>query len=279
VGWAPLRLVAFGLACTGTTFAVGGLVPALLAMRPTFLTDHASLAIATAMFMAAGWGLGRDIDHELGLARAEERVAALGREAEQARLLALRAHLDPHFLFNTLNAIAEWCRSDAEVAERAILQLSAMLRTVLEGVSLPSWPLPKELELAETLAALHRLRDPDRFRLVARVAEGLPAVEVPPLLLLPLIENAMKHGPGAGHRGEVSLDVSHDAASGEIAIRLGNPGAFTGRREGGEGLAMVEKRLALAYERGARMTIETDAEGPRTVVTVRLPTRAPRGAA
>ena len=54
----------------------------------------------------------------------------LERAAERAQLLALRAHLDPHFLFNTLNAIAEWCRQDGEIAERAVLQLSSMLRAM-----------------------------------------------------------------------------------------------------------------------------------------------------
>src|SRR4030095_12586183 len=57
----------------------------------------------------------------------------LGRGAERAELLALRSPLDPHFLFNTLNAIAEWCREDGEIAERAVMRLSAMLRTVLAG--------------------------------------------------------------------------------------------------------------------------------------------------
>ena len=60
------------------------------------------------------------------------------RDAESARLLALKNHLDPHFLFNTLNAIAEWCRTDGEVAERAVLQLSSMLRVILEGVQQPT---------------------------------------------------------------------------------------------------------------------------------------------
>ena len=89
---------------------------------------------ALALFLVGGWGLGRDIGSRASLARASARGGALAREAERAQLLALRAHLDPHFLFNTLNAIAEWCREDGETAERAVLQLSAMLRTVLAGV-------------------------------------------------------------------------------------------------------------------------------------------------
>ena len=86
--------------------------------------------------------------------QAEEasRGEALTREAEHAQLLALRSHLDPHFLFNTLNAIAEWCRSDGLVAEKAILQLSSMLRTMMTGIQETGWPLAKELELPQELA-------------------------------------------------------------------------------------------------------------------------------
>ena len=129
----------------------------------------------------------------------------LAREAEGAQLLALRSHLDPHFLFNTLNAIAEWCREDGETAERAVMRLSAMLRTVLAGVRASTWPLAEELALLDTLFELHRLRDPDRVRVTRHLPEPLPDVAVPPMLLLPLAENAVKHGPAAGHAGEIVL--------------------------------------------------------------------------
>src|SRR4029077_1482817 len=144
---------------------------------------------------------------ESSLARAEARATALAREAEGAQLLALRSHLDPHFLFNTLNAIAEWCRDDGEVAERAVLQLSAMLRAVLDGVHAPTWSLREELGLVDTLFALHGLRDPACVRLVRRLPDPLPDVAVPPMVLLPLAENAIKHGFAAGHGGEVVLEV------------------------------------------------------------------------
>src|SRR5690606_33781603 len=147
-------------------------------------------------------------------------------------------------LFNTLNAIAEWCRTDGEVAEQAVLRLSAMLRTILDGVRLPAWPLRRELDLCRDLFALHAIRDPGRFDCAV---DGEPGdFAVPPLLLLPLAENAIKHGPGAGHRGPVRLSLTVTPAAVEIA--LDNPGPFAGPRPGGEGLRMVEHRLALAYD-------------------------------
>jgi LytS/YehU family sensor histidine kinase len=224
--------------------------------------------VSLALFLVGGWGLGWDIWLESSLIRSEARAAALAREAERAQLLALRSHLDPHFLFNTLNAIAEWCREDGAVAERAVLQLSSMLRAVLEGVQAPTWPLRDELALLGTLFALHGLRDPGRVRLVQRLPDPLPDVVVPPMLLLPLAENAVKHGVAAGNGGEVVLEVEAAPAS-PVRVRLENGGPFTGRRAGGLGLAMVERRLALAYD--GRATFRIAAAGTRTVAEVSLP--------
>ena len=133
-------------------------------MGHTLLTAPTSVVVCLALFLVGGLGLGRDMWLENELARAEARATLLAREAEGAQLLALRSHLDPHFLFNTLNAIAEWCREDGETAERAVVRLSAMLRTVLAGVRASTWPLADELALLDTLFELHRLRDPDRVR-------------------------------------------------------------------------------------------------------------------
>jgi sensor histidine kinase YesM len=266
---AVLRLLSY--ACVGLVlvYTVGYVLPAVLRMRPTFLTVDSSLAVLTALFCVGGWGLGRDIAMEDALVTAEARAVVLQKEAERAQLMALRSHLDPHFLFNTLNAIAEWCRTDGEVAERAVLQLSAMLREVLGGVKAASWPLGRELELLRTLFALHLLRDPGLFELTLDVPEPLLSVEVPPLMLLPLAENAVKHGPAKGHRGPIALHVREDGA--QVVLTLENPGAYAGPRDGGEGVPMVEKRLALAYGPGASLRMES--VGARTRATVTLPSK------
>jgi hypothetical protein len=269
-----IRLLLYGAIGTGVVLSVGVVVPRLLGIGRTLLTAPSSVVICLALFLVGGWGLARDIWLESSLVRSEARAAALAREAERAQLLALRSHLDPHFLFNTLNAIAEWCRDDGEVAERAVLQLSAMLRAVLEGVHAPTWSLREELALVDTLFALHGLRDPARVRLVRRLPDPLPDVAVPPMVLLPLAENAIKHGVGAGHAGEVTLEVQAASGDGNLVVRLDNAGPFTGRRAGGLGLEMVERRLALAYD--GRATFRIAAAGTRTVAEVAIPTRPPR---
>lgn len=264
-----VRLLLYGAIGAGVVLTVGVAIPRLFGIGRTLLTAPSSVTICLALFLVGGWGLARDIWLESSLVRSEARGAALAREAERAQLLALRSHLDPHFLFNTLNAIAEWCRDDGEVAERAVLQLSAMLRAVLEGVHAPTWSLREELALVDTLFALHRLRDPGRLSLVQRLPEPLPDVAIPPMLLLPLAENAIKHGVAAGHGGEVVLEVEAARADGNLVVRLGNGGAFAGRRAGGLGLEMVERRLALAYD--GRATFRIAAVGARTVAEVAFP--------
>jgi len=268
-----IRLLLYGAIGAGVVLTAGVVVPRMFDMGRTLLTAPSSVLVCLALFLVGGWGLGRDIWFERRLAHTEAQVADLAREAERTQLLALRAHLDPHFLFNTLNAIAEWCREDGETAERAVLQLSAMLRTVLAGVQSASWPLADELALMETLFSLHRLRDPEALRLVWRVPVGLPEVRVPPMLLLPLAENAIKHGPASGHRGEVVLEVQPAADGARLIITLGNPGRYAGRRIGGTGLETVERRMVLAYE--GQATLKIGGAGDRTVVEVSLPLGGP----
>lgn len=267
--FAVTRVLVYAGVGAAVVLAVGRWLPGLLGASETFMTEQPSLAVCIALFWVGGWGLARDIDLEESLRRARARAAALAREADHAQLFALKSHLDPHFLFNTLNAIAEWCRADGAVAERAILQLSSMLRTMMTGISTTTWPLARELELVDALLALHAIRDPSLFTVEREVPDPLPPIEVPPMLLLPLVENAMKHGPLARNKGVVRIGV--DASATEVILRISNPGGYTGPRRGGSGLPIVEKRLALAYDGAASFTIAAD--GDRTNAEVRVPRR------
>jgi two-component system, LytTR family, sensor histidine kinase AlgZ len=267
---ATSRVLVYAAVGALVVIGLGRVVPSLFGAGVTFMTTEPSLAVCLALFWVGGWGLARDIDLEDNLRSARARAEALAREADHAQLFALRSHLDPHFLFNTLNAIAEWCRADGAVAEKAILQLSSMLRTMMTGITSTTWPLDREIDLASKLFELHAVRDPTLFTVEHDVPEGMPAIEVPPMILLPLVENAMKHGPLAAHKGVVRLAVH--IADDRIDVELSNPGPFRGRREGASGLSFVEKRLALAY--GPTASFEIERDGERTVARVKLP-RAP----
>jgi LytS/YehU family sensor histidine kinase len=263
---ALLRAALYAGAGAGLVLGIGRGLSSLVGAGQTFLTTKPSLAVCVALFWVGGWGLARDIDLEEHLRRERARAEALQREAEHAQLLALKSHLDPHFLFNTLNAIAEWCREDGVVAERAIIQLSSMLRTMMGAIHTASWPLAKELELIDALFELHLVRDPSAFTVERDMDVPLPEIDVPPMLLLPIAENAMKHGPLARHPGPVRLSVKAGRAG--VTISISNPGRFTRRREGGSGLRIVEKRLALAYGDAADFAIRAEGDARTTAEIV-----------
>jgi two-component system, LytTR family, sensor histidine kinase AlgZ len=256
-----VRLVIYATVGAGVVLSVLVALPKVIGMGPTFLGDRTSLAVSIGLFLVGGWGLGRDIAYE-------HRVEKLTRVAEEAQLLALRAHFDPHFLFNTLNAIAEWCRQDGAVAEEAVLKLSAMLRTLLDGVKESRWPLDRELQLVRDLFELHLLRDKGLFTLEEAVVKPLPAVQVPPMSLLTLAENAVKHGPAAGHRGVLNLAVL--PKDGGVLLGIENPGKYKGPRQGSDGLPTLERRLRLAYGGRAKLSVR-EAGDDRTRADLWIP--------
>lgn len=264
-GWLPYAV--FALLGTAVVSLVG-LLPVGFGLRGTYVVDPSAMGLLLVLFLVGGWGLGRDIDLEEGIESAERRADRLGLDAERARVVAMRAQLDPHFLFNTLNAIAEWCREDPALAEQATLKLASMLRAILDGSSRPSWPLVREVALMEQLVELYTVRDREKYRFALDVPRPPPDVEVPPMLFLPLIENAITHGPAVGNAGEIRITLRTKPDSVELEIT--NPGAYTGRRVGGQGIAMVERRLALAYGGAARLSIRADAKSTITLVSIPL---------
>ena len=263
-------------ALRGTVYALVGVLsiavtgvglPRALGVLGTFLTVDPSLAIMLGLFWVGGWGLGRDIGLEAQVQRERARSTALEVEKERAQLLALRTHLDPHFLFNTINAIAEWCQEDPVVAEQALLRLATMLRTMLSALAAPRWPLTEELSLLDDLLGLHAVRDPERFTVERIGWDAVPGLPVPPMLLLPLVENAMKHGPAAGHRGVVRISI--EATEERVRITVENPGPYAGPRPGGQGVEMVRRRLRLTWGDDADLSLK-GIDG-RTHATLDLP--------
>lgn len=261
------KLALYGLVACAPAVA-SPVLTSVLGIERTLLTDGVNLVVIAALSAAGGWGLARDIDLTSGLEAERARAEALERQAERAELLALRAHLDPHFLFNTLGALAEWTREDPATAERGLLRLADLMRGVMAGVQDHTWSLERELAVAAAVWELHGLRDGERFRHAIHLPDPVPKVAVPPLALLPLVENAVKHGPGAGHAGVMELSV-RAVDGGDLRIEVENPGAYTGPRAGGQGLDLARRRFAEVHGGGAR--IDVRAVGERTRVSVTLP--------
>src|SRR5262249_9692031 len=146
----------------------------------------------------------------------------------------------------------------------------SMLHAIMTAIRTTHWPVAREIELVDALFRMHLIRDPGLFVYQRDVQAGVEDSDVPPMILLPIAENAMKHGPGAGHRGGVELSGRTDATT--PGIYRVNPGACRGPREGGGGRRMVEKRLVLPYGDRASFAIGADGDHrDRTRVTVRMP--------
>jgi hypothetical protein len=214
--------------------------------------------------------------------RAAERETQLEGQLARAQLDALRAQLNPHFLFNALNSVAMLVRAGARAeAVRALAELAELLRRALYGPSTAEVPLRDELGFVERYLGVERLRFQDRLEVAVEVdADALDAA-VPNLLLQPLVENALKHGiapRAAGGRVTVRARVDGDVLRLEVAddgagLRDGAPNATAG-----VGLANTRARLDRLYGAAARLSLRAG-EGGGAVVAVELPRRAAAGPA
>ena len=209
-------------------------------------------------------------DRELRAARLEAALAT-------AQLQALQAQLHPHFLFNTLNAIASLIPEDPTAAEEMVEALSELLRAALQDGRTREVPLRRELDLADQYVRIQQIRFHDRLRVDRDVAADTLDALVPPLLLQPLVENAIQHGIGSRpdggivtlrarrENGWLLLDVEDDGRG--LSVRTS---AVTGT---GIGLANVRARLEHLHGEAARLEVADGASSGGVAVRVRLPLR------
>ncbi len=193
---------------------------------------------------------------ERAFAQAQADSLALRLELEQQRSLALRAQLEPHFMFNALNAISALVRSDdKEVALDGIHALSELLRYAL-AASAKSWVrLAEELDFVDQYLALQRLRHGARLQVhMEGLSEAVLACDCPPLLLQPLVENALRHDLDC-HRlaSDIRLDFTLEGQ--QLQIRISNPVHAEAASNPGVGLGLrnTQARLQLVYGAAAQM--------------------------
>jgi two-component system sensor histidine kinase AlgZ len=192
----------------------------------------------------------------------------------EARLMALTARIRPHFLFNSLNAVLGVIRSDPRRAEAALEELADLFRALMrENRDLV--PLSDEIALARQYLALERLRLGERLQVHWEVASCPPDALVPPLMLQPLLENAVYHGiePLDGP-GEILVQIGQQQD--RLRIEIGNPCGGQAQAPGNRmALANIRERLLLFFDLEARL--ETEALPDRYRVSIELPYR-PAGA-
>jgi len=180
----------------------------------------------------------------------------------RTRLAALQAKLNPHFLFNTLNVILDLANQAPEKIEPVVLNLSDIYRTVLGQAGNEKSTLGAEMELVRKYLEIEKMRLEDRLRYTIDWDERLAAQPLPPLLIEPLVENAVIHGisPKAAG-GVISLRVRE--AEGRMRIEISDNGAgmSPANPDKGFGLHSVRERLQLLYGPGASMAIAEEAGG------------------
>jgi two-component system LytT family sensor kinase len=213
----------------------------------------------------------RGIDSQRRLAAEKERASRLQAELAEARLQVLRTQLQPHFLFNTLNAISALALEDPHLARAMIARLGAFLRLTLAESGHEELPLARELEGLECYLEIQRLRFQDRLAVRLDVAPEALAAIVPRLLLQPLVENALQHGLSP-RTGTGSLTVSGHRQGAELLLVVEDDGVGLpagGPREG-FGLANTRDRLRARFGAAARLAVEAR-PGGGTRASLRLP--------
>ena len=216
----------------------------------------------------------------------ESRESVLQQQVTEAELRALRAQINPHFLFNSLNTVADLIVRDPSRAEAMTLRLASVFRHVLAHAARPLISIRDEVEFLRTYLYIEEARFGDRLQVDIDVASAVAHEHMPSLILQPLVENALKHGlgpkPGPGH-----LWISAQAEGEQVRLRVEDdgmgPGASSAQANGrnvavsawrpkspGLGLANVAERLRTLYHDRASVSLEPR-EGGGSRVTVLIP--------
>jgi two-component system sensor histidine kinase AlgZ len=194
---------------------------------------------------------------------------ALSPALSEARLMALQARIRPHFLFNSLNTVLGLIRTEPRRAESVLENLAELYRALLSEVG-ALVPLAREVELARAYAEIEVMRLGERLHVNWQCQDAALDALVPPLILQPLLENAVYHGvEPAESGGEVSVAIFLNGDQLNLVMR--NPCATLSQRQGGNRMALdnIRERLDLHFDAEAEMS--TYKAGDEFVVQIRMP--------
>lgn len=251
---------------TGWTLRFGGF---------QFLND---LVIAFGV-MAAGFARAYSVRYRARLAQA----VLLQAQLADARLDSLRRQLDPHFLFNTLNAVSSLVERDPRGVRRMISRLSEVLRYSMEGAHEPEIPLRRELDMLRRYIDIMQVRFQGRLEVEMRIDDAALDALVPNMILQPIVENAIQHGvERLNDTGRIVLSATVEDAQVVLRVQDNGPGVDAidvsvgaieaavdihgttsefAVREGGVGLRNTMARLQQLYGSEQRFTLRTAADG------------------
>lgn len=194
----------------------------------------------------------------------------LTQEKTEAQLQLLKAQIHPHFLFNTLNNIYSQAQEESPRSANMLMELSHILRYVLEEGRKDIVPLENEIQLLKDYIHLETIRYDDRLDLQVSLPEAHQSLGIAPLLLLPIVENSFKHGASRIIREPwIHIILKLDGSTLYMTISNGKkPGYISDQSRQGLGIANVKNRLELLYHE--RYTFEIEDETDRYIIRLRL---------
>ena len=230
------------------------------------------------IFYTAILGVGYMLDSLERLAQKETETARLNEELSRAQLDALRRQIEPHFLFNTLNAIAGLVREERnDDAVRMIAGLSDCLRRALEGAERQEASLGEEMAFLEKYLEIQQFRFADRLQVQVHVPEELRSVRIPSLILQPMVENAVEHGISKRAQGG-RIHISASRSNGLLTVRVYNDGpklpAQGESSTSGIGIPNVRMRLRALYGDAAELKMRDHDAGVEVSLSVPIRNQA-----
>ncbi|MBQ7689581.1 MAG: histidine kinase [Muribaculaceae bacterium] len=190
------------------------------------------------------------------------------REMLKHELAYLKYQMNPHFFMNTLNNIHALVDIDPERAKKCVVELSQMMRYMLYECDKDTVPLSRGIDILRNYIALMRIRYDDQVDITLTTPNDMPNVELPPLLIIPFVENAFKHGVSYARQSFIHIDIATTGR--HIVLRCDNSRHPDDESEhGGAGIPNVVKRLDLIY--GNRYQLDVDEQPDHYLVTLRVP--------
>ncbi len=268
-----LAVVAAALAAASlhTLWWAAGSGPNDSPMQEVFLPDLPRFLAVASLLTAVGEFYRAELRSIETMRAAESQRAALEQQSLQARLKTLEAQIEPHFLFNTLANVRRLYETDIDAGEAMLGRLMRYLQVALPSMREDHSTLGREGQLIRAYLELQQVRMGRRLAFDIDIAPSLHDIEVPPMMLLTLVENAIKHGLAPQREGG-RVDVVARLEGSEIRLEVADTGRGFGgdTAGGGTGLANIRARLGALFGQAAELTLA--AREPRGLrATIRMP--------
>jgi two-component system LytT family sensor kinase len=254
VVWGVIGAFAMAFTLTMATMIFNRIVLPFPGAPPINLTESAQWILVWLGYFLAWTGTQLALIYHWESSDHQRRAALLAESTRQAQMAALRYQLNPHFLFNTLNSISSLVGEERNAdAETMLLNLATFVRSTLTDEPTGTIALRDEIELQRLYLDIEQARFGDRLKVEIDLPEALAEVQVPALILQPLVENAIHHGVGRSE-DPLTLRIAAALADGRIEIGVEDDGTSLGSGAGsGVGLRNVAARLAAHYGDGATL--------------------------